>query len=231
MNIALIQAGGVGTRINDDVPKQFLPINNKPLVIYTLERFQNSSGVDAIVVICLDGWQKSLRGFCAYYKITKLREIVIGGDTGIQSIINGLSFLAEHYPRDSLVMIHEAVRPMVSVRIIEDSIRVAKLYGNAVSAIPCVDEMLSSQDQLNTGELIPRDGLYSVQNPHTFKLEKLIWAYNSAIERGLTNSLGTAVLMHNLGEKLYLSLGSIKNFKVTVFDDIEIVKAIISGGE
>ena len=126
-NIALIIAGGVGNRMHQDIPKQFLNVNNKPIIIYTLEAFQKHPNIDAIEVVCLKGWHDILRAYAKQFGITKLENIVSGGETGLQSIRNGLKDIAKRYhDDDDIVLIHDAIRPMVSQDIISDNIRVCR---------------------------------------------------------------------------------------------------------
>ena len=137
-NIALIIAGGVGARMHQDIPKQFINVKDKPVIMYTLEAFQKHPYIDAIEVVCLDGWHDILRAYSKQFGITKLENIVSGGETGLQSIRNGLNDIAKKYTSDDdIVLIHDAIRPMVSQDIISDNIRVCREYGNAITVIPC----------------------------------------------------------------------------------------------
>jgi 2-C-methyl-D-erythritol 4-phosphate cytidylyltransferase len=228
MNVALIIAGGIGERTRQEVPKQFLHIYDKPIVVYTLEAFQSHEDIDAIVVVCLDGWQEIVKAYARQFGMSKLESITSGGDTGQASILAGLRDIQQrHSADDTLVMIHEAVRPMVSQDVISDSLRVCSEYGGAVAAIPCVDAMLETFEVDVSRAQIPRDRLVRAQNPHTFPLGKLLWAHEEAGKRGINNSVSTGTLMIELGETLHLSVGSEKNFKLTTAEDIEIFKALL----
>src|SRR5690554_1057282 len=122
MNIALIIAGGSGTRMAQDIPKQFLNVYDKPIIIYTLEAFQKHSNIDVVAVVCIEGWERILNAYAKQFSITKLKHIVPGGDCGQASIRNGLLELEKHYDKDDIVLIHDAIRPMVSQEIISDCI-------------------------------------------------------------------------------------------------------------
>ena len=136
-NIALIIAGGVGARMHQDIPKQFMNVNDRPIIVYTLQAFQNHPNIDAIEVVCLDGWHDILRAYCKQFEITKLENIVSGGETGQDSIRNGLYDIAKRYKDDDdIVLIHDSIRPMVSQDIISDNIRVCIEFGNATTVIP-----------------------------------------------------------------------------------------------
>ncbi len=220
---ALIIAGGLGERTGNKVPKQFLNIFDKPIIIYTLEAFQKHREVDAITVVC----QEFLRTYCIQFGISKLVSVVKGGENGQNSILRGITDIAERCGGDDLVIIHEANRPLVSEEVISDSIRVCKEYGGAVAAVPCNDAMLEISEPTVANSHVPREMLVKAQNPHTFRLDKLLRAHEEAKARGITNSVATSTLMLDLGETLHLSVGSEKNFKITTNEDLEIFKAIL----
>lgn len=227
MNIALIIAGGSGQRMNQDIPKQFLNVNDKPVIIYTLEAFQRHPNIDKIEVVCLDGWQEILRAYCKQFGISKLANVVEGGENGQSSIRNGLWDLKEMYDENDLVLIHDAIRPMVSEEIISDAIRVCKKYGNSISVIPCAEAMLKTEDGASSIEQIPRDNLKRTQTPQTFVLKDIVAAHEEALEKGITNSVASCTLYIELGKKLYFSAGSEKNIKLTTPDDIDIFKSLL----
>ena len=227
MNIALIIAGGSGQSMNQDIPKQFLNVNDKPVIIYTLEAFQRHPNIDKIEVVCLDGWQEILRAYCKQFGITKLANVVEGGENGQSSIRNGLWDLKEMYDENDLVLIHDAIRPMVSEEIISDAIRVCKKYGNSISVIPCAEAMLKTEDGVSSLEQIPRDNLKRTQTPQTFVLKDIVAAHEEALEKGITNSVASCTLYIELGKKLYFSAGSEKNIKLTTPDDIDIFKSLL----
>ena len=227
MNIALIIAGGSGQRMNQDIPKQFLNVNDKPVIIYTLEAFKRHPNIDKIEVVCLDGWQEILRAYCKQFGITKLANVVEGGENGQSSIRNGLWDLKEMYDENDLVLIHDAIRPMVSEEIISDAIRVCKKYGNSISVIPCAEAMLKTEDGVSSLEQIPRDNLKRTQTPQTFVLKDIVAAHEEALEKGITNSVASCTLYIELGKKLYFSAGSEKNIKLTTPDDIDIFKSLL----
>ena len=144
MNIALITAGGTGTRMHQSIPKQFLTVNERPVIVYTLEAFQRHPGIDAIAVVCIEGWEQVLWAYANQFNITKLKHIVHGGSTGQESIRNGLMELEKHYSPDDIVLIHDGNRTMVSQDIISDCIVTAKRFGSAIAAIPCVEAVLET---------------------------------------------------------------------------------------
>lgn len=229
MNIALLTAGGVGSRMHQEIPKQFLHVNNKPIIIYTLEAFQNNPSIDYIVVAVLEKFEDILWAYARQYKITKLKWIVTGGKTGQESIYNCLQKLSiEKTPMDTVITIHDGNRPLVTQDIIADSIATYKKYGSAVAAIPCVEAIFKSDNKKYSEISIPRDELYRTQTPHTYSFDKLLWAHKVALEKRIENTAATCVLMNILGEKVYFSMGSEKNLKITTIEDLEIFKALLN---
>jgi len=227
MNIALIIAGGSGVRMGQDIPKQFLNVKDRPVIIYTLEAFQRHPNIDGIVVVCIDGWHDILNAYCKQFNITKLESIVSGGENGQSSIRNGIEDIAKRHHDDDLVLVHDAIRPMVSQDIISDCIRVAQLNGNAISVVPCTAAMLYTQDEVTSDRVIARDNLKITQTPQAATLGKLKWAHSEALKKGITSSVATCTLLVELGETLYFSLGSEKNVKITTTDDIDIFKSLL----
>lgn len=229
MNIALLIAGGKGVRMNQDIPKQFLNINDKPVIVYTLEAFQKHPQIDGILVVCIDGWQEILWAYARQYHISKMKWVVNAGENGMLSIRNGIMELSNYCQKDDIILIHDAIRPNVSQEIISGCIVQCKLKGSAVASVACAEAMLLKQEEEvdHAGQLVDRDLLIRAQTPQAFPLGKLLWAHEKAVSRGITNSVATCTLMIELGEKVYFSMGSEKNIKITTTDDIEIFKALL----
>ncbi len=228
-NIVLIIAGGVGARMGQDIPKQFINVYDKPVIVYTLEAFQKHPSIDAIEVVCLDGWHDVLWAYAKQFGIAKLENIVSGGKNGQDSIRNGLYDIASrHNGSDDIVLVHDAIRPMVSSDIISDNIRVCRQYGNAITVVPCTAAMLKTFDSLSTEEQVPRDNLKITQTPQAFFLQDIIVAHKEALKKGITNSVASCTMYIELGRKLYMSAGSEKNLKLTTAEDIEIFKALLN---
>jgi 2-C-methyl-D-erythritol 4-phosphate cytidylyltransferase len=226
MNIALIIAGGIGIRMNQGIPKQFLNIEDKPIIVYTLKSFQKHPEIHEIVVVCLEGWHEILKAYAKQFNIKKLTTIINGGQTGQESIKNGLMALKSNHAHDDIILIHDAIRPMVSQEIISDAIVKCKLYGSAVAIIPCAEVMLTTEDKISGTGIINRDKLIRTQTPQAFHLGKLLWAHEEAAKRNITNAIASCSLMIELGETVYFSLGSEKNIKITTTEDIDILKAL-----
>ncbi len=228
MTVALLTASGTGSRMGQDIPKQFLHVKDKPVIIYTLERFQNSPLIDEITLVTLPNWFGFVEAYARQFNITKLNCVVAGGETGQESIYNGLQAIAKTHPMDTVVMVHDGNRPMVDNNIISDSLAVFKKHGSAVAVIPCTEAVFRSEDGISSTTSIPREALLRTQTPHTYTLEKLLWAHAQAAEKGIKATAASCTLMNALGETVYFSHGSEKNFKLTTMDDLEIFNAFLA---
>lgn len=228
MTIAILTAGGIGSRTHQDIPKQFLNVNNKPIIIYTLEAFQKHPNIDEICVVVLEGWDQILWAYAKQFNITKLKYVVTGGETGQQSIYNGLEAIRKTHADDDVVVIHDGNRPMVSQDVITDNLVKQKMFGSAVTSIPCTEVVFVSENKTNSNESIPRENLQRTQTPHSYYLGELWNAHMEAKEKGITNTAASCSLMEILGKTTYFSKGSEKNLKITTVEDIEIFKALLA---
>ncbi|MBH0082839.1 2-C-methyl-D-erythritol 4-phosphate cytidylyltransferase [Salinibacterium sp. SWN167] len=229
MITALLTAAGTGSRMKQDIPKQFMHVKNKPLIVYTLEAFQEHPSIDAIVVVTLPSWIDVVSAYAKQHGITKLQAIVPGGASGQESINNGLlKIRADGASDDDIVMIHDGNRCLVSSEIISDSVAVFKAKGSAVAAIPCVEAVFRSHDEGASSTVsIPREQLFRTQTPHAYTLGKLMWAHEQAKLQGVEDTAASCVLMQELGETVYLSAGSEQNLKITTMDDLYIFESIL----
>lgn len=228
MVVALIIAGGSGNRMGQDIPKQFINVYDKPVIVYTLAAFQNHPSVDLIEVVCLDGWHEILWAYAKQFNITKLKWVVSGGATGQESICNGLQKLKKELLPEDIVMIHDANRPMVSAEIISNNLATFHKNGSAITAVQCVEAVLRSTDGVSSDAFIPREQIYRTQTPQTLTLGKLLWAHSEAKKRQITNATATCTLLQQLGEKVWFSKGSDENVKITTPDDLMIFKALLN---
>ncbi len=229
MNVALIIAGGSGSRMGTEIPKQFINIYDKPVLMYTLEGFQKHPQIDVIEVVCLDGWQDALRAYAEQFGITKLRWIVSGGNTGQESIRNGVYYLEDKCSEDDIVIIHDGIRPLVDEWVLTDVIVKCQQYGNAVSSLPYNEQIFIIDDEISTTKYIPRETLRRVVTPQAYRFGKLLWAYQKAFAEdiGINGSHYANTMMTELGERLYFAAGSEKNIKLTTQDDLKLFKAYL----
>ena len=302
MNIALIIAGGTGHRMKNEVPKQFLNVNDKPVIIYTLEAFQTHPDIDKIGVVCVDGWHDILKAYARQYRIDKLDWVVSGGENGQASIRSGVFEAEKRYGGDDIILVHDAIRPMVSQEIISDCIVQCREHGSAVVVTPCNTVVLrrttgesskegeNGQASIRSGvfeaekryggddiilvhdairpmvsqeiisdcivqcrehgsavvvtpcntvvlrrttgesskEVVPRDQLAVTQTPQAFPIRKLADAHRRALELGITNAIASCSMMVELGETVHFSIGAETNIKLTTPDDLKIFKALLA---
>ena len=226
--IAIIIAGGKGERMGQDIPKQFLNVGEKPVIMYTLEAFQNHPNIDGIIVVCVDGWHEILTAYAKQFNITKLVSIVSGGTNGQASIKNGLDEAKKLYSEDAMVLIHDAIRPMISEEIISDNIIKCEKYGNATTVVPCTTVVLRKNKEEYSEEVIDRDTLLLTQTPQAFILKDILSAHDEAKAKGITKAVASCSLYIELGRKVYYSMGSETNIKLTTPGDIQIFKALLN---
>lgn len=229
MNLAIVIAGGSGTRMGLDIPKQFVNIYDKPVIIYTLEGFERHPMIDEIEVVCIDGWHDVLKAYAKQFGITKLKRVVSGGKTGQESIRNGVFALEGYLSDDDTVIIHDGIRPLVDKEVLTDVIVTCRKYGNAVTSMPYNEQIFVVDDELSTVKYIPRETIRRVATPQAYKFGKLDKAYHEAFEKkiGIYGSSYTNTMMADLGERLYFAAGSDKNIKLTTRDDLELFKAYL----
>ncbi|MDO4614322.1 MAG: IspD/TarI family cytidylyltransferase [Lachnospiraceae bacterium] len=229
MNIAVIIAGGSGHRMGQDIPKQFINVYDKPVLIYTLEGFQKHPEIDAIEVVCIDGWHDMVWAYARQFGITKLKWIVSGGASGQESIRNGIYNLEGICGEDDIVVIHDGIRPLVEPAVLTDVLAVAKKYGNGVTSMPYNEQIFVVDDERSTTKYIPRETLRRVSTPQAYRFGTVNDAYHEAFEKeiGIYGSSYTNTMMVELGHRLYFAAGSDKNIKLTTKDDLEMFKAYL----
>ena len=230
-NIAIIIAGGKGARMGQDLPKQFINVYDKPVLIYTLESFQNHPQIDAIELVCIDGWHEIVWAYAKQFNITKLKWIVSGGKTGQESIRNGVYGLeGKANPNDNII-IHDGIRPLVEPSVLSDVISKCSQYGNAVTSMPYNEQIfvVDENDETTTTKFIPRETLRRVSTPQAYRFDLLNEKYHEAYEKeiGIYGSHYTNTMMVELGVKLHFAAGSDKNIKLTTKDDLEMFKAYL----
>ena len=215
--------------MRQEIPKQFLTINDCPVIIYTLAAFQNHPEIDAIAVVCLEGWENVLKAYAKQFGITKLKYIFKGGESVQESIRNGVLDLKEICTDEDIVVIHDGIRPIVDIDVLSSVIATCKKYGNGVTSLPYNEQIFRKKDDISTTEYIVRDTLRRVQTPQAYKFAKLLWAYTEAFEKGIGiyGSSYTNTMMVDLGETLYFAAGSEKNIKITTIADIEIFQSLL----
>lgn len=224
MVYAVITLGGIGSRFKSSVPKQFIEVEDKPISMYTLEKFQNNENIDKIVVACLKGYEEKIEEYKKKYNLTKLEYIVQGGRTQPESISNCIDRLENVASSEDIILVHAGNRPLVEKRIISESINICKEKGNAISYIECPEVVITKDNN----EIIERTNIMRLQTPQTFLYRDIKEAYEYAKKVDFENIDTTADLMLRIDKKLNFFRGSEYNFKITFNDDLEIFKNLIN---
>ena len=226
MTNALIFAGGSGTRMNSRArPKQFLQFYGKELIIHTLENFQNHPKIDGIVVVCIADWIPYLQKLLEKYQIDKVRAVVAGGETGQESIYKGLCAIRDFATEDSVVLVHDGVRPFVNETLISDCIRSVCEHGSAITVTPAIETIVTEEDGKITS-ITDRSKCYHAKAPQCFVLGELLTAHEKARADGNTNMIDSASLMKFYGHELYTVPGNFDNIKITTPADFYTFKAL-----
>ena len=233
MNIGLILAAGSGSRMgNADKPKQFLPIYGKPLMIHTIEAFEVHEEIDAIVIVTNQDYVEQVKVWCKQYDLLKVKAVVAGGEERQISVYNGLQAVKNIAKSDDdIVLIHDAARPLISQRIISDNIEVCAKYGAVDTVIKASDTIVRSKNNESISDIPLRKELYQGQTPQTFKLSLILDAHEQARKNNLPDVTDDAKLVLSLGKEVRLVEGSKQNFKITTFDDLMMLKALLKIGK
>ena len=224
MNYVIIIAGGVGSRLGAPVPKQFVEVLGKPVIAYTMNHFQNHPEIDAIELVCVDGYQDHLKTITEKYGITKVLKIVKGGSEYERSIMNGVAGLEGIAKPDDVVMIHWAASPFLSEELITDNIRVCKEKGNAITASYSY-LLYGSNDGDCAKKAINRESFMTLSAPQSFLYKNIVDLYKQVEEKNMFETVEehhTTVFMAELGMPLYFSKGSHTNIKITTKEDIDL---------
>lgn len=223
---AMLFAGGVGARMNSvNIPKQFIEVDGKPIIVRTLEKFAQHTQVDDIVVACLEDKIDFLWKLIKKFNISKVTSIVKGGKTGYQSIHNGLVEVERNANPDDIVLICDGVRPLVSQELITNCIAAARKYETAVPVTPSIDSVLESKDGENCSKSYPRGELYITQAPQGYTMRKIMWAHSEAEKRGINNPISSSELLIELGETVHIFIGDRENIKVTTPEDLTFLRS------
>lgn len=232
MNIAIIFAGGLGQRLNNgenSTPKQFLKINDKPIIIRTLELFQTHKDIDKIYISIHPDYYEYMQELVKYYYITKTSGIVNGGETGQESIYNALKLAQKENPQDSIVLIHDGVRPNITEEVITKNIECTKKNGNAITCTSCFETILISENGINPEHVPYRKDTYAAQAPQTFHLGEVIEAHEITRKTNpnYTDIVDTCTLYKTLDKKTFMVKGNRGNIKITTIEDLYILRALI----
>ena len=221
-NIALILAAGIGSRMNNDTPKQFMLINGKPLLFYSLSTFNNHDQIDEVYVVTNIENLSTVRGIIRDNNLKKVRDIIIGGKTRQESVYNGLKGIP-NVASDDIILIHDSARPLVTKEIIDRNIDACLVYNAVNTVIPVTDSLVKSEGN----ESVDRNKVLAVQTPQTFRYDLILKAHEEALKENITNAGDDASLVSRLNVNIKQVQGNKLNFKVTTMEDLIILKAIL----
>jgi 2-C-methyl-D-erythritol 4-phosphate cytidylyltransferase len=232
MNIVLLFAGGSGIRMNtSSKPKQFLQLYGKEIIIHTVEIFEKHPAIDTIVVVCIESWISFFRDLLEKYNIDKVKWVVPGGVNGQESIYNGLSSIQPHVPDDSIVLIHDGVRPLITQELISQCIQSVVSYGSAITITPEIETVVSLDDEGKVVSIMDRSKCFHAKAPQCFRFSDIWQAHKKAKQDGLTDMIDSASLMRHYGYSLHTEQGAYDNIKITTPSDFYIFRALYEARE
>lgn len=234
MNIAVIFAGGVGSRMHSKQrPKQFLEMYNKPIIIHTLEYFQNHPEIDAIVVVCIESWIPYLNDLLYRFRIEKVQKVVPGGETGQLSIYHGLKEAKELAgDENAIVLIHDGVRPLITEKLITDNIESVQKYGSAITTAKVKETILVVNEEDSSIDYVPsRNHSRVAKAPQSFWLDDILSTHEKALAKGETEWIDSCTMMQEYGFKMHLIDGPSQNIKITTPEDFYTMRAILEAQE
>lgn len=233
MNIGVIFAGGSGQRMRSkDIPKQFLELHQKPIIIYTLEWFENHPDIDAVVVACKEEWIDYLNNLLYKYRMDKVKKVVPGGETGQMSIYNGLVAAKELAGEENaIVLVHDGVRPLIDFKTISDNIDCVKQHGSAITTAIVKETILVVDDDETIVQVPDRNKSRVAKAPQSFLLEDILNAHRQAQKEGRIDYIDSCTLMKHYGYPLYLVDGPYENIKITTPDDFYSMRALLDAKE
>ncbi len=226
MNIAVILAAGVDPNFQMNIPKQFVNVNNRPVVVYTMEQFQKHPEIDAIMVACLAGWEKMIEAYARQFGIDKLQWIITGGSDGQETSRLATEKLVEVGHDNDVIILHDGIRPLVTEEIISDSIRVCRKNGMGIAAVYSMDNVMLTDGGKIGMETIPRHTFRRIQTPQTYRLGDLKQFHEEAATSGVHGQVDTNNMVSRLGKQVSLSKGADLNIKINTVEDVEMFKVL-----
>lgn len=226
-NYVILLAGGTGKRMQTDIPKQFIEVDNKPIIVYSIENFQRNPQIEKIVVVCVKDWIEQLKKIIVEYSLSKVEWMIEGGDTGHDSIRNGVFFLRDKIDLEDFIIIHDAVRPVIPQKAIDEVIRVAHERGNASSSVICHPPIVYTDNFVYGVKDIDREHVMLTASPQALKYSTALRCYMQAEQEKMHNFTFTSSLLIHCGEKVYFAKGTTNNIKITTREDLALFRALL----
>lgn len=227
-NHVIILAGGIGSRVGGPMPKQFLSLNDKPVIVHTIENFEKNSNIDGITIVCVKDWIPHLKEILVEYKISKVTEIIEGGETGHDSTRNGIFSLRSKLGKDDYVIIHDAARPILPQAAINDMLEIAHEKGNASLAIPCYETVIYTDDGKSGNKQLDRSSIMRIQTPQAYNYGSILKLYEQAEKENKHDFIYADLVLIHYGKTVYFSKGFTNNIKITRKEDIPLCKALMT---
>ncbi|HEO4919142.1 TPA: 2-C-methyl-D-erythritol 4-phosphate cytidylyltransferase [Streptococcus agalactiae] len=232
MNIGVIFAGGVGRRMNTKgKPKQFLEVHGKPIIVHTIDIFQNTEAIDAVVVVCVSDWLDYMNNLVERFNLTKVKAVVAGGETGQMSIFKGLEAAEQLATDEAVVLIHDGVRPLINEEVINANIQSVKETGSAVTSVRAKETVVLVNDSSKISEVVDRTRSFIAKAPQSFYLSDILSVERDAISKGITDAIDSSTLMGMYNRELTIVEGPYENIKITTPDDFYMFKALYDARE
>lgn len=226
-NYVILLAGGTGTRMGANMPKQFLIVEDKPVIVHTIENFQRNKNIEGIVVVCIKEWITYMESIVDEYNLTKVKWVIEGGSTGHDSTRNGIFFLKDKINEDDFIIIHDAARPILPQKAIEDMLETAQLNGNASLAIPCYETAIITNDKKSGIEDLDRNSFMRVQTPQAYLYKDILPLYEKAEEENKHDFVYADLVYIHYGKRVFFSKGFTNNIKITKKEDIALCEALM----
>lgn len=226
-NIAIIFAGGTGKRMNTrSKPKQFLELHSKPILVYTLEKFNNHPDIDGIVLVILESWIEYCKDLVKKFRLSKIKAVVAGGDSALSSQRNGLLKVAELFSKDSIVLIHDGVRPLITEEVITANIRKVKEVGSCITCVPAIETVIMKNKE-NPMDIPKRSDTMIARAPQSFYLKDILTAHRKSRKDGITDFIDSCSMMRHYGYELGIVQGPMENIKITTPTDFFVFRAMV----
>ena len=226
-NYVIILAGGIGKRMGSEIPKQFIEVEGKPVIVYTIENFQRNPQIEGVLVVCIKDWIPHLRTLIDQYSLSKVKWITEGGSTGHDSIRNGVFYLRDKIEPDDFIIVHDAVRPILPQKAIDEVLRVAHENGNASSSIVCHPPIVYTEDFKSGIKDVDRDHVMLTASPQAYKYSLALECYEMAEKENRHNFTFTSSLLIHCGKRVYFAKGTTSNIKITQKEDVALFKALL----